>query len=118
MGRSSSPPHRVSRRDFLALTGVAAVGLLVGCAEGGSDPIEGATTSNVTVFRRSSRGKRASRATRRHNANKLFETRADALAGLAHPGDRSEVVEVTISRERFEDLFRSPRRSVVDLRSL
>ena len=106
-----------SRREFIALSGTAVAVLAVfplsGCGGGSS------STSDVqplSVYRLSCRGKRASQAAKKNNANKLFATWEAADANRAHPGDRSRIVQVNISPSRYEQLFLTPGRDVVDLR--
>ena len=59
----------------------------------------------VLAFRRSGRGRHVSNAAKKHNANRLYATREAALADPAHPGDKSKVVQVVISRSRHNALF-------------
>ncbi|UCG38959.1 MAG: twin-arginine translocation signal domain-containing protein [bacterium] len=107
----------MTRRQFLAASGAAAVVLalapLAGCGGGSSRKSE---AQGLFVYRLSSRGKRASRASRKHNANMLFATWEAADANRAHPGDRSRIVRVNISPLRYRQLFTLPGSTVTDLR--
>lgn len=108
----------LTRRHFLAVCGtaaaLAALPALPGC--GGSNSADKA--QGLFVYRLSSRGKRASNASKKHNANMLFATMQAADANRAHPGDRSRIVRVNISASRFDSLLRIPGRDVVDLRQV
>ena len=119
MKRETSAHCAVTRRQFLALGGTAAVLLalppIAGCG-GGSSSSDRAR--GLFVYRLSGRGKRASRASKKHNANMLFASREAADAGRAHPGDRSRIVGVNISPARYRLLFVIPGRESVDLRHL
>lgn len=99
----------VSRRMFLALAAGAGVAAVSGCAPKSSEP--------VVVFKRSGRGGHVSNAAKKHNANHLYGDAAVAAHDLAHPGDRSRVVSLTISRQEFDRLFANGRQTV-DLRSI
>jgi hypothetical protein len=107
----------LSRRQFLAAMGsaaaVAALFPLTGCGGGSSSASE---DQGLFVYRLSSRGKRASRASKKHNANMLFATWEEADANRAHPGDRSRIVRVNISPSALDRLFLTPVRDAVDLR--
>ena len=105
----------LTRREFLAWsTAAAALGVLSGCG-GGASTAEN-TPGGLEVYRLSGRGRRISQAAKKHNANKLFSTWADADRNRAHPGDRSRIVRVSISQTEYESLFIIPNRYVVDLR--
>jgi len=69
----------------------------------------------IQAFKRSGRKLRTSHAANKHNANHVYATRQAAAADPAHPGDRSQVVEITINRSLFKKLFASGRLSA-DLR--
>ncbi len=107
----------LTRRQFLACSGAAvaviALGSLPGCG-GRSDSTSEA--EGLFVYRLSGRGKRTSLASKKHNANMLFATWESAEANRAHPGDRSRIVRVNISPARYERLFMTPGKEVVDLR--
>jgi len=119
MKTESSSSGDLTRRQFLVLGGTAAVLLslapITGCG-GGSGGSAG--DQGLFVYRLSSRGKRASRASKKHNANMLFATWEAADAHRAHPGDRSRIVQVNLSTLSYERLFRIPGRQAVDLRKL
>lgn len=68
------------------------------------------------VYRRSSRGRRASQAVKIRNANLRYKTK-HAADDPAHAGDTSYVVPIDVSQETFKLWF--PRGAhVVDLRKL
>jgi len=87
----------VSRRAFLAAAAVAGAVALAGCNPAKPAP--------VTVYKRSGRGRHVSQAAKKHNANRLYADAATASQDLAHPGDKSRVVSVTISQQEFDRLF-------------
>lgn len=87
----------VSRRTFLGIASSVGVVTLTGC------PL--LCKQGVIVYRRSGRGLHVSNAAKKHNANHLYATQEAALADLAHPGDRSKVVAVTINRDVYKRLF-------------
>ena len=62
-------------------------------------------SQSVIVYRRSGRGRHVSNAAKKHNANHLYATEQAALQDLAHLGDRSKVVMVTISSDMYAKLF-------------
>lgn len=112
--------RRLSRRGFLAAAGAAAAttaagGLLTACGSGGGggDPTPGVVST--VLWRRSTDGQRASRAAKAHAANRLYATRAAALADPAHPGDDAKVVRLDTTAARYRELFGDGSR-VVDLR--
>jgi len=59
----------------------------------------------TVMYRRSTRGIRASQAARAHAANRLYRTLDAAAADPAHPGDRARVVPLDVSRKRWLELF-------------
>jgi len=87
---------RLTRRAFLGLAASLGVVTTVGCP-----PPQG----GVIRFKRSGRGGHVSNAAKAHNANRLYATRLAATLDLAHPGDRSKVVQVTISQTLNQQLF-------------
>lgn len=102
---------KLTRRGFLSLT--ASVGLLT--LGGLSGACSRFLNNGVTVYRRSGKGRHVSNAAKKHNANHLYATMQAAAQDPAHPGDRSKVVEVTISNVLYKKLF--PRgKLVADLR--
>ena len=109
----------LTRRQFLGVCTIAAalatLPILPGCGGGSSSTDE---AQGLFVYRLSSRGKRASEASKKHNANMLFATPEAADANRAHPGDRSRIVRVNISPSNFDRLFLIPGRDVVDLRKV
>jgi hypothetical protein len=124
MAKSENGASRgLSRRKFLALGGVLAAGAftgaLTGCGGGGGGGggSSGGAQSEV-VFRLSSRGRRTSNAAKLHNANMLFRSRLLADTNRAHAGDHSRIVAISLSGKRFNELFRIPKRDIVDLRKV
>ncbi|MBI4773052.1 MAG: hypothetical protein HY788_02530 [Deltaproteobacteria bacterium] len=110
-----------TRREFLAVSAAVVATGLVGasCGGGGGDSQPTSPeTQPETVFRLSLRGRRASKASLKHNANKLFATAQAADQNRSHPGDRSRVVSFKVNKETFNRLFDDGKRSVVDLRSI
>ena len=110
----------LTRRQFLAFSATAAAVValvpLAGC--GGGTATSKDEAQGLFVYQLSSRGKRASQASKKHNANMLFSTWEAADTNRAHPGDRSRIVRVNISPSRYELLFQLPGRQVVDLRHI
>lgn len=95
---------RLSRRDFLILTGMLAFAALPGCDSRCSAPTSGAAPSR-SAYRLSGRGRRISNAAKKHNANKLFATAEAAEGHRAHPGDTSRVVSIDVSDAFYRQLF-------------
>jgi hypothetical protein len=107
-----SGPEALTRRGFLAATGVVAAALAAsGCGGSGG----GGGTEPVTIYALSGRGRRVSNAAKSHNANLRFTTPFVALANRAHPGDTSKVVPLTVSHAEFQRLF-GALGTVADLR--
>jgi hypothetical protein len=103
----------LTRRGFLRAAGTLGVANVVGCT---ALPIgQGLGGNGVPAFRRTGRGRRISNAAKKHNANRRYATRAAAEADLAHPGDTSRVVQITMNRDLFDRLFANGRLAV-DLR--
>lgn len=100
-------------RRVMLRTLAGCVAVLAGCGLIG--PIPGG--GFVEAFKRSGRGRRISNAAKKHNANHLYATFEAAQADVPHPGDRSQVVQITLSRARFDELFGAGNLSV-DLRQL
>lgn len=101
--------RQVTRRTFVSVVCAVGLGALVGC------PRPRRRGNGVVVFRRSGRGLHVSNAAKKHNANHLYRTMTAALNDAPHPGDNSKVVEVTISRPFFNQIFGLTRTSA-DLR--
>ena len=110
-------PKRITRREFLAIGGGAAVLAVVGSAPRVPRALAGLTQNHV-IYRLSLRGRRGSRAAKLHNANLRFTTAAVADLNRAHPGDRSRIVELTVSEATFQRLFPLPGSAVADLRKV
>lgn len=105
---------RLTRRDFILLSGSFAAISLIGISCDSESETE--TQGTRTVFLQSARGRRASQAEKKHFANRLYATEDAALADLPHPGARPRIVMVTTSRSRFNELFDNGRILVADLR--
>lgn len=118
MGWSVKQVSGLTRREFLAWSAAAiTVGAMTGCGGSSSATTED-NRSGREIYRLSGRGRRISNAAKKHNANKLFSTWADADRNRAHPGDRSRIVRVSIGQAEYESLFIIPNRYVVDLRHI
>lgn len=107
---------RLTRRDFILLSGSFAAISLIGISCDSESETE--TQGTREVFLQSARGRRASQAEKKHYANRLYATEDAALADLPHPGARPRIVMVTTSRSRFNELFDNGRSLVVDLRNI
>ena len=106
--------HKLTRRDFILLSGSFAAISLIGIScdsEGEMD-----TGGTRPAFLLSARGRRASQAEKKHYANRIYATEDAALADLPHPGARPRVVMITTSTRRFNELFDNGRILVADLR--
>ena len=107
----------ITRRRFLQLSGIAAIGLSA------APLVEARRRGKIAgeprvIYRLSLRGRRGSQAAKRHNANMLFATRQAANMNRAHPGDNSRIVELTVSQAEFFRLFASRNSPVADLRKI
>ncbi|MCC6698402.1 MAG: hypothetical protein IT365_22445 [Candidatus Hydrogenedentes bacterium] len=100
----------LTRRTFLGFAGALSMLPLLGC------PLR-PPGKGVVVFRRSGSGRHLSNAALKHAANHLYKTRLAAFLDRAHPGDKAKVVQVTISRDLYDQLFRFGRADA-DLRQL
>ncbi|HVR73877.1 MAG TPA: hypothetical protein VMT52_06070 [Planctomycetota bacterium] len=119
MAKSEHAASRgLSRREFLALSGLLAAGAITGCSSGGGGGGSSSTAQSEVVFRLSSRGRRTSNAAKLHNANMLFLSQRLADANRAHVGDHSRIVAITLSGKKFDELFRIPKKNIVDLRKV
>jgi hypothetical protein len=105
----------LTRRTFLTLCGTLAAMAITSCQKGG-DGGGGGSSDTTEIFRLSGRGRRISKAAKKHNANKRFATREDAEANRAHPGDNSSVVRLTVSKAEYNRLF--AKGPVADLRKI
>ena len=103
----------MTRRELLRLAGIMAATTIVGC--GTNLPPILAPSGGMIVFRRTARGMHQSRAANNQNANRLYDSLEAAKMDLAHPGDKSKVVQVTISRDLYSALF-ADGNPMVDLR--
>ena len=107
---------KFSRREVLAMGGVAALGTLPMIHT--SIQAKRAPKGGMIAYRLSLRGRRGSNAAKKHNANHLFASAAAANAHRAHPGDNSRIVQVTISEVNFYKYFTGPSAQTVDLRKI
>jgi DNA-binding PadR family transcriptional regulator len=105
----------VTRRQVLVAFAVGTLGLLVGFPSSGAR-----RKRRRKIYRLSSRGRRASKAVKIHNANLRFRSKRIAKHNRVHPGDTSRVVPLVVSAEEFTRLFGkgATRRKVVDLRAI
>jgi hypothetical protein len=90
---------KLTRRAFLSLS--ASMGLLTISGWGCSRILNRGTTA----YRRTGKGRHVSNAAKKHNANHLYANKRVAAQDIAHPGDRSKVVKITISRAMHRKLF-------------
>ncbi len=102
-----------TRRTFMQLSALAGLTKLIGCS--GIEPVAGG--GGAIAYRRSGRGRRISRAAKKHNANRLYASAAAANRDRPHAGDKSKVVAVTIPQSKFDRLFTGGRKSA-DLRRM
>jgi hypothetical protein len=114
--------RRLSRRGFLAATSTAALtatltGLLPGCGGSGGGGGTPPVVASTVLWRRSTEGRRASRAAKAHAANRLYATELAALSDPAHPGDNAKVVPLDTTRENYLALF-GDGSTMVDLRRM
>jgi hypothetical protein len=91
----------LTRRAFLGFAAAVSLIPVFGCPR----PRE----KGVVVYRRSLKGMHGSNAGKKHAANHLYKTRLAAFMDRAHPGDIAKVVEVTISRDFYNQIFHSGR---------
>lgn len=73
---------------------------------------------SVIAWKRCHRGKRVSNAEKNHNANHIYRSQQDAMNDAPHPGARSTACPITLSRERFDELFFHQGIFSVDLRTI
>ncbi len=116
-GACVTSSKQFTRREFLVIGGSVAVGALAGASLRAPRAVAGSSPNHV-IFRLSLRGRRGSKAAKLHNANMRFATESAAKLHHAHPGDRSRVVQLTVSAAVFQRLFPSPDREVADLRKI
>lgn len=103
---------RITRRElFMTAAAAGTAALVTACPR----PLP---RGSVIAWKRCHRGKRVSNAEKKHNANHVYRTQADAMADAPHPGARSTVCPITLSRERFDELFFHPGICCVDLRTV
>ena len=109
----------LNRREFLAAG--AGIIIIIGSLTGphlGSPAAALASSPTRVIYRLSLRGRRGSKAARRHNANKRFATQEAANLHRAHPGDRSRIVPLTVSEGFHHMIFPIPTSLVADLRTV
>ena len=106
----------LDRRKFLCVLGVGGLAVLFDWPFGRAPAAKAeADGTGVVAWKRSGRRGHVSRAAKAHNANHLYASFQAAVADLAHPGDKSKVVPITIHAALFAALFRDGRQSA-DLR--
>lgn len=111
----SYEPMSLTRRDVIAMA-AGAVAALWGGGPAWALPPNPAPNGRHVVYRRSSRGRRASQAVKIRNANLRYKTK-HAADDPAHPGDTSFVVPLDVSQATFK-LWFGRGAHVVDLRNL
>ncbi len=94
-----------TRRQVLVSGSALAASVLAGGIAGAAHAFPTDSAGRRTIYRLSSRGRRASRGVKVHNANMRFKTKRAADRQRAHPGDRSRIVPLTVSVEEFHRLF-------------
>jgi hypothetical protein len=107
-----------TRRDFLKSLAKAAGAVTVAVAVTACPPNMPPKGEGVVVWKRKNRGRRVSNAEKQHNANHLYLTAEDAKQDDPHPGSHSKVAPVTISQQKFDQLFFHPAIRTVDLRTV
>jgi hypothetical protein len=110
----------MNRREFLALGGALAGSALAGGVLHAESDKERKPRrpQRVFMYRLSLRGRRGSRAARKHNACMRFATAEAADTHRAHAGDNSRIVRLSVSVDEFVRLFVRRRSQVADLRQL
>lgn len=107
-----------TRRDFLKHLAKTASALTVAVAVTACPPNVPPKGNGVVVWKRKHRGRRVSNAEKEHNNNHLYLNAQAAMNDLPHPGAHSKVAPVTISQEKFDQLFFHPGICCVDLRTV
>jgi hypothetical protein len=105
----------LTRRQVLLAGGGLAATLGVGSKAGAEFSSRDERKGPRTIYRLSSRGRRASKGVKAHNANMRFKTQRAADLGRAHACDTSRIVPLTVSHEVFKRLFPNGEK-VADLR--
>lgn len=96
---------RISRRQFLARS-VACFGFALATTSAVAASPRRRKLSSVTIYRRTLRKKKGSKAAKRDCANLRFATPfAAERHPLPHPGCRPKVVPLTVSRDEYFRLF-------------
>jgi len=101
---------RFTRRELLVTTAMASTAAFVTACP------RPRPSSSVVAWKRCHRGKRVSNAEKCHNANHVYRTQQDAMNDAPHPGARSTTCQITLGRERFDELFFHAGICCVDLR--
>ena len=118
---SRGDPNRegLSRRGFLALSGITSVVVLTGCGTGGDTFTPFANTvDKTTAWRLSTRNvSGASQAAKKHAANKRFVSAQAAMLNRAHAGDHSRPVPVDVKEATWESWFGGGA-DMIDLRNV
>ena len=96
-GKNSS----ITRRKVLRVGSALVLTQAIGCGLN----IQQLGSNNNIAFRRSGRDGHVSNAAKKHNANRIYATWDAANLDLPHPGDKSKVVQITLSSQRHAELF-------------
>jgi len=110
--------RRWSRRRFLEIAGGLAALVLGGDALEAAGALGRRWKRGPVMYRLSLRGRRGSRAAKKHNANLRFATARAADQNRAFAGDNSRIVAVPVSLAEYVRLFVRRRSLVADLRQL
>jgi hypothetical protein len=106
-----------SRRQFLGIGGGVTALFLSGSALEAASALA-RRRKGLVMYRLSLRGRRGSRAARKHNANLRFATARAANRNRAHAGDNSRIVAIPVSLNDYLRLFVKRRSLVADLRRI
>jgi hypothetical protein len=107
---------RVNRREFVAVSGAAAVATLL---PAGALAAPDKAQAHRTIYRLSVRGRRASRAAKAFCANMRFKTRHAAETWpRPHPRINPRVIPIDVSINEFHRLFIASHAHAADLRQL
>jgi len=110
--------RKCSRRRFLEIAAGLAGLALAGDTLEAAGALAGRRKRGPVLYRLSLRGRRGSRAAKKHNANLRFATARAADQNRAFVGDNSRIVAVPVSLEEYVRLFVRRRSLVADLRQL
>jgi len=108
----------ITRRDFLSITGKAAVCSLLLELPANAKP---GTQRHIQkrplkMYMLTVRRKRGAKASKIHNANMRFATKLAADRNRAFLGDNSDIVSLDVSFDEYNRLFIRRRSLVADLR--